>query len=328
MNTPIVLFIFKRKNSLLKIIERIRTVKPSKIYLVSDQGRNVNEIELVKDVRNAVEKAIDWDCTIIKDYAKSNRGVYKNIGLGALRVFENEERAIFLEDDNLPEVSFFQYCEEMLDLYQDNNKVLWICGTNYYKSITTPSKNDNYYFTKHLLPCGWASWKNKFERFYDKDLILLESKESMRRFKESYSSRSLYKQQLRDIIDEKNRRASGKMYSSWDYHMLLSIRAQNLFGIMPANNQITNIGDDDYSTHGGKSMRNAMISRFCQVGSQEFSFPIEKKECIIDKTVEKMIGKKILYPITLRIHIRINRCIKQVFGIPYDKSLKKLLHLR
>ena len=105
---PVAMFIFKRKDTVLRIIDRIREVKPQTFYLIADEGRNEEEKALVKDCREAVEKAIDWDCNLIKNYAMENRGVHAQIGMGALWVFEREERAIFLEDDNLPEVSFFE----------------------------------------------------------------------------------------------------------------------------------------------------------------------------------------------------------------------------
>lgn len=92
---PVCLFIFQRKDTVLRIIDKISQVKPKKMYLISDQGRNDEEIARVLECREAVENAINWDCEVIKDYAEKNRGVFENIGMGALRVFEKEETAIF-----------------------------------------------------------------------------------------------------------------------------------------------------------------------------------------------------------------------------------------
>ena len=132
---PIALFMFKRSDTLLKIIAVLSKIKPKKLYLLSDQGRNEEEIRIVEKTRNLIENAIDWDCEIIKNYASENRGVYENIGEGARWVFQQEKKAIFLEDDNLPEISFFSYCKELLDKYENNNKILWICTTKYFSFI-------------------------------------------------------------------------------------------------------------------------------------------------------------------------------------------------
>ena len=155
---PVVLLLFKRRDAALRIIDRLRAAEVSKLYILADQGRNKAEREKVWETRTAVEQAIDWDCEVIKDYAEENRGVYGNIALGAKWVFAREKWAIFLEDDNLPELTFFPYCEELLKRYEVDQRVLWICGTNYLGRYQ-PDNKVSYMFTKHMLPCGWASWR-------------------------------------------------------------------------------------------------------------------------------------------------------------------------
>ena len=87
---PVVLFIYKRIDTTLQIIDRIRAVSPRKIYILSDDGRTPEEMQLVNQCRQVIESAIDWDCEVIKNYANGNRGVYANIGLGAKWVLNKE----------------------------------------------------------------------------------------------------------------------------------------------------------------------------------------------------------------------------------------------
>ncbi|MHB1152777.1 MAG: hypothetical protein ACYCWE_18765 [Eubacteriales bacterium] len=108
---PLFMFLFKRMDAPFRILKIFAQVQPQKLYLISDEGRNVEEKALVRKLRSEIEKQITWDCEIIKNYAAQNKGVYQNIGMGAKWVFEREAQAIFLEDDNLPEVTFFQYCK-------------------------------------------------------------------------------------------------------------------------------------------------------------------------------------------------------------------------
>ena len=108
---PVVLFIFKRDKA-VEIVNRIAEVQPRKLYILADQGRNAEERLLAEECRKKVEAAITWDCEVIKNYADENRGVYQNIGQGAIWVLKQEKWAIFLEDDNLPEPSFFPFCKE------------------------------------------------------------------------------------------------------------------------------------------------------------------------------------------------------------------------
>ena len=92
---PVVLFMFKRDKA-VDIVKRIAEVKPRKLYLLADQGRNDEEKKLAAECRQKVEAAIDWECEVIKNYAEENRGVYQNIGQGAIWVLRREKWAIFL----------------------------------------------------------------------------------------------------------------------------------------------------------------------------------------------------------------------------------------
>lgn len=322
---PIVLITFKRADTVLRILERVKNVQPQKIYILSDQGRNAEEIAMVNKCRASVELAIDWPCTIIKNYAKENRGVHANIGLGAKWVFEREKYAIFLEDDNLPEISFFDYCRELLLKYEDDSRILWICGTNYLGKYE-PDNNASYMFTRHLLPCGWASWANKFNKWYDAELSLINDNYVVNELKQTYVDERLYKQQLDSIFREQRRINRGQRFASWDYHMALTIRANNLLGIAPCNNQIKNIGVDGLSTHGGNDMANIMTKRFCGMESYPLQLPLTHPQTVlVDSKFEKRISDIILYPLQYRIKGKIINLIKKVMKIDIDESLTEAI---
>ena len=313
-NIPVCLFIFRRSDTVIKIIERIAKVKPRKLYLISDQGRNFEEKEQVRLCREAVEDAISWECEVIKDYADENRGVFKNIGLGAMRVFEKEDMAIFLEDDNLPEVTFFEYCREMLLKYRDNDRILWVCGTNYLGKYENPTC-ESYMFTQQLLPCGWASWKYKYEKYYDKyfenynDVVL-------NRMKKEYILKPLFRQQLESIDRERNRYINNLEFRSWDYQMIFTIMSNDLLGISPVNNQIRNIGVDEISEHGGNSYNDIMTKRFCGMDSYPLEFPLQHPKTVqIDYDYEKSISKIILYPLSWRVRKVIKRILLNVLSL-------------
>lgn len=318
-NIPVALFIFKRTSSLKAIVGRIKSVKPAKFYIIADGPRTEEEKKDTDACRALVESLIDWPCTVVKDYATQNRGVYQNIGEGAKRVFKNEEWAIFLEDDNLPEVTFFEYCKELLNRYKDNEKILWICGTNY---LGKYESNYSYMFTQHLLPCGWASWRDKFLKYYDGLLSTFDSRDKQETFKKTYKNKKLYKQRyetgkrVKYIIENDIRR------SSWDFQMLYSLRSNDLYGISPASNQIKNIGVDELSTHGGTSWQMVMTKRFCGMPSYPLSFPLEHPDAVeIDKKYEKKIDKIILFPLPLRLKVKIVKVIKKILRIDPNERL-------
>lgn len=321
---PVVLFIFKRDKA-VEIVKRIGQVKPKKLYIMADQGRNAEEKAQAEQCRQAVEAAVDWECEVVKNYAEENRGVYGNIGQGAVWVLQRERWAIFLEDDNLPEESFFPFCKEMLERYEDDTRILWVCGTNYLGNYI-PENGDSYVFTRHMLPCGWASWSNKFERFYDGELKLTEDQTVMQRIGDVYCNKKVYQQYKGSWMAEKRRLDAGQRPFSWDYQMDFAIKAHNLFGICPCKNQIKNIGVDEFSIHGGTSFDLTMTQRFCGMASYPLQFPLQHPATVLpDPVFEKKIGEIILYPFPLRIKGKLSRMIRKVIKMPKEKSIKQFI---
>lgn len=313
---PIVLLIFKRSDTLTQILKVIAQIKPQKLYIIADAGRSEEESYMVNKARNRIEELIDWPCEVIKNYAKENRGVFENIGQGARWVFEQEEKAIFLEDDNLPEVTFFEYCRQLLEKYEKNEKILWVCGTNYLGKYKMKD-GSSYAFTQNLLPCGWASWSNKFLKYYDGQLEHMKEKNISNILRKRYFSKALFKQQFNSIRFEYHKLCNNEKFRSWDYQMLFSLKYYNLYGISPCNNQIKNIGVDNLSEHGGNSFSNIMTRRFCGMNSYPLNFPlIHPKLIAIDDKYEKKIEKIILYPFWRRVRNNIVASIKRILNIP------------
>ncbi len=320
---PIVLIIFKRKDTVLQIIERLKEVNAKKIYLVSDQGRNEEEIRKVSEARKAVEAAIDWNCEIVKNYAEHNRGVYGNIALGAKWVFEREKWAIFLEDDNLPELTFFPYCEELLKRYENDTRIMWICGTNYLGKYQ-PQDGASYMFTKHMLPCGWASWAWKFLNYYDGEIKLFRDSYVRNRFLNDFPNKAMRNVYEAPLLRYEKELSQGKYPYSWDYQMCLTVRVNSMFGISPICNQIRNIGVDMDSEHGGNSMNKIMTRRFCGMPSFPLEIPLKHPKAIMtDLEYENRINKIVTPPLYMRVRHFVAKNIKFMLGKRQDEALFK-----
>lgn len=321
---PIAVFIFKRLDTLEKIFARLEEVRPRKLYLIADQGRDEAERCAAAEVRAGVEALITWDCEVVRDYAQENRGVYGNIALGAKKVFEQDPMAIFLEDDNLPSSSFFPFCEEMLKRYKDSDEVLWVCGTNYLSRYDAPG-GASYVFTRQLMPCGWASWSDKFLGSYDFDLEKTKA-DDKKRARLTYSIRRLYLQQLFNVEYERaHKERTGRFYS-WDYHMAWTLRTGGYYGIAPCVNLIENIGVDERSEHGGTDLSLDMTNRFCSMAGYELSFPLKHPDVVeVDDNYEKLIERKLLYPMKDYCGVLAKLAAKRLFGFPPDLSLRQTI---
>lgn len=322
-NIPVVVFFFKRVSKTIKIINQLSKIQPSCLYLISDGARNSEEALLVNECRKKVEEAVNWQCKVYKNYASVNEGVFNRIALGVKWVFETTDEAIFLEDDNLPELSFFDFCKEMLEKYKNIDRILWICGTNYIEKFE-PTDGSDYVFTSNMLPCGWASWKTKFEKYYDGYLELWEDPYIQKRIKYEYKNKKLMKQDINRWNKELLRKKNNQRFNSWDAQMAFSIRANDLLGIVPKYNQIRNIGVDENSIHGGTSFNNVMTKRFCEIPTQPLEFPLKHPKLIIqDLIFEKKISQIITLPLKYRIKGKIISFLKFILLIDQDKSFSE-----
>lgn len=321
---PIALFLFKRGEKAAQIIHRISSIKPKKIYLIADGPRNDGERKDTDDCRRIVENAIDWSCEIIKNYADVNRGVYENIAGGAQWVFSREKYAIFLEDDNMPELSFFPFCKELLRKYENDSRVLWICGTNY-EEVSKFQDNASYAFTQNMMPCGWASWAWKFCKFYDGELTLWKQESVKNALNNMPYDKLLKEQDMRNWDREITNKERKGRFGSWDYQMSFTIRVHNLLGIVPKYNQITNIGVDELSIHGGNSFSNVMTKRFCGLLTRPLEFPLKHPYVVIpDYQYDSRVSKIITLPLSIRLKGKLVRFIKRILNIDRDVRLRKL----
>jgi len=128
---PILFLVFNRPELTLKVFNKIKEIKPKKLYVACDGPRNLkNEKKIVNQVRE-ITNNIDWDCSLNKLFRDQNLGC-KNAVSGALDwFFDNEEKGIILEDDCLPNEYFFYFCKELLLKYENDSKISMITGNNF-----------------------------------------------------------------------------------------------------------------------------------------------------------------------------------------------------
>ena len=117
-NEPVLLIAFNRPDHLIKVIDRLREVKPSAIYFAVDGARADRLEEKSKvDACRALVAAFDWPCEVKTLFHDTNLGCGLGVSTAITWFFENVERGIILEDDIVPDPSFFPFCSDLLDRY-------------------------------------------------------------------------------------------------------------------------------------------------------------------------------------------------------------------
>ena len=173
IDTPLLFIIFNRPDVTLRVFNELKKQKPKYLFIAADGPRAgfEDDIDKCKRVREVVLNEIDWDCEVKTLFRDLNLGCGHAVSGAIDWFFENVEKGIILEDDCLPNKSFFYFCENLLESYKENDEVFAISGANFQdKKIGKAS----YFFSKYLYVWGWATWRRAWEN-YDFDLSGLEN---------------------------------------------------------------------------------------------------------------------------------------------------------
>ena len=263
---PVLFCTFNRLECTKRVFERIREVKPAKMYLVSDGPREniVDEEKKVNSIRRYLDEHVDWDCQIYKNYAEKNMGCGKRMSSGISWAFEQEEKLIIIEDDCLPDLSFFRYCEELLELYKEDENIMLIGGSN---SIEEMEGEDSFVFTPYLENWGWATWKRTWEK-YDYDILSWEGRKIPPYMKTFMSDKAI------DFYARLFYLVYTHELDTWDYQLQYLIFQQEALTIAPQKCLVKNIGFGPDATH-TKTKPDKLYSE-----DHRISFPMQIPSCV------------------------------------------------
>lgn len=164
MNTPVAFLIFNRPEVTARVFRAIAQARPRTLLVVADGPRNDDDAEKCKATRAVIE-GVDWPCDVRTNFAEKNLGLRARVGGGLGWVFSEVEEAIVLEDDCLPDPSFFPFCEELLARHREDERVFLITGTN--PCAAQSPRDCSYHFSRYGSIWGWASWRRAWRHFDD-----------------------------------------------------------------------------------------------------------------------------------------------------------------
>jgi hypothetical protein len=243
LQTPVALFVFKRPDTTRLVFDAISRARPAKLLLIADGPRpdREGETEACRQVREIIT-AVDWPCEVFTNFADANLGCGERMVSGLNWVFSLVEEAILLEDDCLPDPSFFPFCQELLERFRGDARIAYICGCNLverYGSIA-----DSYYFSRIGGIWGWATWRSEWQR-YDRHLSDWPELRKQRKLAEIFDDQKVVEfwTHIFDVMHE------GKGPDTWDYQWLYTGLRNNSLTIVPKTNLIANIGFGEGATH-------------------------------------------------------------------------------
>jgi len=239
---PIVLLTYNRPHLTRRVLELVQQIQPVELFVVGDGAREscADDRRLVQQTREIIDN-IQWVDHLRVDFAEKNLGCKRRVSSGLDWVFSQVEQAIVLEDDCLPDLSFFGYCAALLDKYRDDRRVMSIAGVNFQKQKARTEYS--YYFSKYFQSWGWASWRRAWQHF---DLHL----EGWPEFQSNGGIASLADSPLEQRFWERifDQQHAGQT-NSWAYAFAFACFHQRGLTAIPNVNLVSNIGFGDTATH-------------------------------------------------------------------------------
>jgi len=245
VSEPLLLVAFNRPDLFERLIERLRETKPEKIYVAVDGPRADHHQDAVKVARTReLIATIDWTAEVQVLAQDSNLGCGQGVSTALSWFFDHEERGIILEDDILPQPTFFDFCTELLDRYADDERVLAISGCNFVPQEYQSHPDLPYRFSRVPHIWGWATWRRSWE-LHSLDMSNWRHRMGLKRLWES-SGRSLQGMLFwRSIFDLLAR----DQIDTWDMQYTFEGMAREMWTATSNVNLVDNIGFGAEATH-------------------------------------------------------------------------------
>lgn len=240
-DTPILFLVFNRPDTTARVFQRIKELQPTKLFIAADGPREAKEGEKCEAVRGLIIDGIDWPCQVETLFRFHNLGCGNAVSSAISWFFENVEEGIILEDDTLPDPSFFTFCKILLEKYRDNAKIKMISGNNF--QYGKWRGDGSYYFSAYSHIWGWATWRRVWNEY---DFVLQSmTKETLEIYMQNYFKERAVVQFWKTILQK----LKDGLINTWDCQLLFSIWKHHGFSILPNMNLVSNIGFGESSTH-------------------------------------------------------------------------------
>ena len=232
---PVLLLGFNRPDLFAQLLEVVRAAGPRMLLIALDGPRpgNARDARDCEQVRRLAEE-VDWAPTVHLNTRERNLGCGPAVSSAISWAFELVERAIVLEDDCLPDGTFFPFCDELLERYADDERVMQIAATNWGASRRR-YQGWSYGFSAFAPVWGWATWRRAW-RLYEYRLDswprfkregLLDGLPISRRF------RALMRYEWDTV------HAGG---GTWDHQWQYAVMRNSALSVSPSRNLCVNLG--------------------------------------------------------------------------------------
>lgn len=242
ISTPVLLILYNRPQFAQKQLSYLVDDLGCRELLVSIDGPKKTRIdqEKVKQVKQIVARfSKKSGLKLTVKISPKNLGCRAGVSSAITWFFSKVPAGIILEDDCVPDSSFFPYCEALLALYKDDERVGMICGTN---PLISTSVESSYFFSHQSIVWGWATWRRAWQNYAKADRLLPGLLEDQRvvGFLLRYTTLQHIKT-LRKVVE-------GSI-DTWDYIWYATTILYHHLTVIPQHNLVSNVGFAVDATH-------------------------------------------------------------------------------
>ena len=280
LTTPVAFLVFNRPETTQRVFDEIRRARPQRLLVVADGPRldRPHDERLCQETRS-IAAHVDWPCEVLTHYSDINLGCRDGPASGIDWVFSRVEEAIILEDDCIPERSFFRFCCELLERYRGDRRIGTIVGTNL--QAGKKRGDASYYFSKYPAIWGWATWRRTWA-LYDRAASVWPE------FFRSGAFQAVTESAERIHWQAAFNNVHHSGLDAWDYQLALTCWSQNMLSIVPNHNLISNIGFGPDATHTQSPGATTNLPR------QPMSFPLVHPRLVVaDSKADAFVAKRI-----------------------------------
>lgn len=280
MDISVLILFFNRPDALAAVFEQVRRARPARLFLYQDGPRSERDLPGIEACRRVVEQ-IDWPCEVHRKYQEKNFGCDPSEYISQKWAFSLTDKCIVLEDDDIPSLSFFRFCKEMLDRYEHDPRISMITGTNY-DEVTEEMPYD-YFFATTFSISGWASWRRVVDE-WDEHYTWLDD-DFNRRQLEAYIKERRFQQNFIDFC--RYHRRTGKAYYETIFHAAMFFGSG--LSIVPRANLINNLGACGEGVHlsGTNATLPKAYRRIFEMKRHELDFPLRHPRYVIENVEYK-----------------------------------------
>lgn len=285
MRAPVAFMIFNRPDLTERVFAEIARARPAKLLVIADGPRTGRRDDADKcaAARRVIER-VDWPCEVLQNYADTNMGCAHRPATGLRWVFEHVEEAVILEDDCLPQPSFFRYCDDLLERYRDDERIMHVSGDQFVPQ--PPPELFSYSFSRYPLSWGWATWRRAF-RHYDLNISLWPAVRNTSWLADILGDEravahwtSIFDRTFADVDN----------VNTWDFQWVFTCWIRSGLSVLPHVNLVSNVGyrgDATHTKHAGDHRAN--------IPNGDLAFPLKHPDHVVcDRDKDRMIFEAVV----------------------------------